>query len=80
MPFQINIFNFKINSFNNNSNISLGPSLQNSHTANSKLVGGNFVLGDFSPAKSCSFNKFVDPDISDQGQIENPSSPTSDQT
>jgi len=79
MPFQINVFNIKTNSISNNANISLGPAVQNSHTANHKLVGINIALGDLSPASSCSFNGFVDPDISDQDQIANPSLPISNQ-
>lgn len=77
MPFQINIFNIKTNSIANNANISLGPSVQNSHTANQKWVGTNFALGDISPTSSCSFNVFVDPDLTDQDQIANPAIPNS---
>ncbi|MGG1674642.1 spore germination protein [Neobacillus sp. NRS-1170] len=79
MPFQINVFNIKTNSIANNANISLGPSVQNSHTANQKWIGANLALGDLSPSSSCSFNGFVDPDVSDQDQIANPSFPISTQ-
>ncbi|MFZ7944339.1 MULTISPECIES: spore germination protein [Bacillaceae] len=79
MPFQINIFNIKTNSINNNANISLGPAVQNSHTANQKWIGINFALGDISPASSFSLNSNVDPDITDQDQIANPSLPVSNQ-
>src|SRR4051812_8881682 len=79
MPFQINIFNIKTNSIANNANISLGPSVQNSHTANQKWVGSNFALGDLSPSSSFSLNGFGDTDISDQDQIANPSSPIANQ-
>lgn len=79
MPFQINIFNIKTNSVANNANISLGPSVQNSHTANQKWVGSNFALGDLSPSNSFSVNGFGDPDISDQDQIANPSAPITNQ-
>ncbi|MGG3470112.1 spore germination protein [Neobacillus pocheonensis] len=79
MPFQINVFNIKTNSIANNANISLGPAVQNSHTANQKWIGANYALGDLAPASSCSFNGFVDPDVSDQDQIANPSFPISTQ-
>ncbi|NRD78963.1 spore germination protein [Bacillus sp. BRMEA1] len=79
MPFQINVFNIKTNAVNNNANISLGPAVQNSHTANQKWIGVNMALGDFSPASSCSFNGYFDTDISDQDQIANPSLPMSSQ-
>ncbi|WML44983.1 spore germination protein [Neobacillus sp. PS3-40] len=79
MPFQINIFNIKTNSLNNNANISLGPAVHNSHTANTKWVGTNMALGDFSPTNSISANGVADLDVSDQDQIANPSSPISNQ-
>lgn len=79
MPFQINIFNIKTNAINNNANISLGPAVHNSHTANTKLVGANIGMGDFSPNSSISANGVGDFDISDQDQIANPSSPISNQ-
>jgi hypothetical protein len=79
MPFQINIFNIKTNSINNNANISLGPAVHNSHTANTKWVGTNMALGDLSPSTSFSTNSVADVDISDQDQILNPSSPIANQ-
>lgn len=79
MPFQINIFNIKTNAINNNANISLGPAVHNSHTANSKWVGTNMGFGDLSPNGSVSGNGVVDTDISDQDQIANPSGPVSNQ-
>lgn len=79
MPFQINIFNLKSNGINNNANITFGPHLNNSHTANTKLFGANIGFGDFSPASSFSLNTTVDTDISDQDQIANPSIPVQNQ-
>ncbi|MEH7385692.1 spore germination protein [Bacillus sp. JJ1521] len=72
---QINIFKFKVNGMTQNSNINFGGTLQNSHTANIKLYGANFSMGDFSPTSSLNISKVNDSDISDQGQIENPSAP-----
>ncbi|NRD78961.1 spore germination protein [Bacillus sp. BRMEA1] len=46
MSFQINIFQFKVHSLTNNANINFGPTYQNSHTANSSIIGGNFNFGD----------------------------------
>lgn len=79
MPFQINIFNIKTNAMNNNANMALGPAVQNSHTANSKWVGTNMGFGDLSPNGAVSANGVGDFDISDQGQIANPSMPISNQ-
>jgi hypothetical protein len=79
MPFQINVFNIKTNSLNNNANISLGPAIHNSHTANTKWIGANIGLGDLSPTTSTSLNGFADVDVSDQDQIANPSTPIANQ-
>jgi hypothetical protein len=79
MPFQINIFNIKTNAINNIGNISLGPAVHNSHTANSKWVGTNMAFGDLSPTGSISTNGVGDTDISDQDQIANPSGPVANQ-
>ncbi|WJH32419.1 spore germination protein [Paenibacillus aurantius] len=79
MPFQINIANFKINGISRNGNIDVGANVQNSHTANTKMVGANFSVGDFSPAFSAMSNAVLDPDISDQDQIANPSAPLANQ-
>lgn len=79
MPFQINIFNIKTNGINNNANVSLGPAIHNSHTANTKLVGANIGFGDFSPVSSFSLNCVGDVDVSDQDQIANPSFPVQNQ-
>ena len=73
---QINIFNLYVNGFGKNANINIGRSLQNSHTSNIKLSGANFSMGDCSPSNSLIFTVAQDSDISDQGQIENPSSQT----
>lgn len=79
MPFQINILNIKINGATQNGNIDVGSTVQNSHTANSKFVGANFSLGDFSPASSLMNSGNIDPDVSDQDQIANPSMPIANQ-
>ncbi|MFB6466155.1 spore germination protein [Cytobacillus sp. Hz8] len=73
MPYQINIFNIKTNGINSNGNIDIGPTVHNSHTANSKWVGVTMAFGDLSPTGSCSANGVGDLSLSDQDQIANPS-------
>ncbi|KEZ49857.1 MULTISPECIES: spore germination protein [Metabacillus] len=75
MPFQINVFNFQVNGVTQNGNVDLGPTVHNSHTANSKFFGVNFSLGNFSPTFSQMNTCTIDPDVSDQDQIANPSMP-----
>ncbi|RIW35086.1 spore germination protein [Bacillus salacetis] len=79
MPYAINIFNIKVNGTTQNGNIDIGPTVQNSHTANSKFVGANFSFGDLSPAAAFLNSGNFDPDVSDQGQIGNPSMPIANQ-
>ncbi|RWZ52375.1 spore germination protein [Halobacillus fulvus] len=79
MPYAINIFNMKTNGVTQNGNVDIGPTVHNSHTANSKFYGANFSLGDFSPTGSCMGNGVLDSDVSDQGQIANPSQPFTNQ-
>jgi hypothetical protein len=79
MPLQINIFNIMTNGVTQNGNIDVGSTIHNSHTANSKFFGANFSLGDFSPTGACMNTGVLDPDISDQDQIANPSFPVGNQ-
>ncbi|WP_342429361.1 spore germination protein [Neobacillus sp. FSL H8-0543] len=79
MPYQINILSIKVNGANQNGNIDIGPTVHNSHTANSKFVGANISLGDFSPTSAVLTSGSFDPDISDQDQIANPSMPIANQ-
>ena len=79
MPFLINIFNIKTNGITSNGNFDIGATIHNSHTANSKFIGANISLGDISPSSSFMGNSYVDPDVSDQDQIANPSLPISNQ-
>jgi hypothetical protein len=74
MSNQINIFNLHVNGMTQNANINIGRTLQNSHTANVKLFGANFSMGDFSPARSVIITGIQASGISDQGQTDNPSS------
>ncbi|MEH7353741.1 spore germination protein [Neobacillus drentensis] len=52
----ININNFKVNSVSKNANINFGGTVQNSHTANSSIIGGNFNFGDGCIISSKSIN------------------------
>lgn len=79
MPYFINIFNIKTNGITQNGNFDIGATIHNSHTANSKYIGANFSFGDLSPSYSLMGNSNIDPDISDQDQIVNPSLPISNQ-
>lgn len=56
MQASIKITNMIVNSLSNNANINFGPSLQNSHTANTKQIGGNFAFGDHSVIFAKTFN------------------------
>jgi hypothetical protein len=79
MPYFINIFNIKTNGISQNGNFDIGATIHNSHTANTKYIGANISLGDLSPSTSLMGNNSIDPDISDQDQIMNPSLPMSNQ-
>jgi hypothetical protein len=46
MECSINIGHFKVNFITNNANINFESTYQNSHTANSTVVGGCFNFGD----------------------------------
>jgi Spore germination protein gerPA/gerPF len=75
MPYQINILGIKVNGVTQNGNVDIGPTVHNSHTSNLKLFGANFSLGDLSATGSQQNTIVVDPDVSDQDQIANPSLP-----
>ncbi|WP_028399089.1 spore germination protein [Ectobacillus panaciterrae] len=75
MTIAINIFNVKVNGISKNGSFDVGTTVHNSHTANSKTVGACLTLGDFSINNSVAINGYIDPDISDQDQIANPSIP-----
>lgn len=79
MPYFIQFYNMKTNGVNMNGNIDIGPTVQNSHTANTKSMGANFNLGDLAIANSIMINRNVDPDLSDQDQISNPATPIAGQ-
>ncbi|MBA2872864.1 hypothetical protein HNQ85_003177 [Anoxybacillus calidus] len=79
MPFVINIFNMKTNGVKQVGSIDIGGTVHNSHTANSKNIGTNISLGDFSPTSSWMASGYFDTDVSDQDQILDPSLPITNQ-
>ncbi|WP_028399088.1 spore germination protein [Ectobacillus panaciterrae] len=78
MAFFINVFKNKVNGISQNGNVDFGTNTQNSHTANSKTVGACFILGDCCSSNILTINEFIDCDVSDQSQSDNPSSPEVD--
>ncbi|MGG3467478.1 spore germination protein [Neobacillus pocheonensis] len=46
MACSINIGQFKVQTLTRNANINFGATTQNSHTANSIAIGGNYNFGD----------------------------------
>lgn len=55
MECSINIGKFRVNLITNNANINFESTYQNSHTANSVIIGSCFNFGDNSPL-TCSPN------------------------
>ncbi|MFC0023585.1 hypothetical protein ACFOYZ_14960 [Neobacillus cucumis] len=55
----INVTNFSVDNVSNNANINFGPSLQNSHTANSINIGTNINIGDNGTIISKIINKGI---------------------
>jgi hypothetical protein len=68
MSNQINISNLHVNGMAQNASINIGGVLHNSHTANVKLFGANFSMGDFSPSSSLIIT------VIQEGQNKSPSS------
>ena len=68
MPYQINIFHLQVNGITKNGNVNVGSTVQNSHTANTKLYGAVFSQGDFSPVSSTMKVKVLESRMSDQNQ------------
>ncbi|RLL48379.1 spore germination protein [Oceanobacillus piezotolerans] len=79
MPYQINFLGIKVNGMTQNGNLDIGHTVHNSHTSNTKMFGTNFSLGDLSATSSQLNTAILDPDVSDQDQIANPSIPMSGQ-
>lgn len=69
MPFHVSVFNLKVNSISYNGSLNLGPVVHNSHSARSKLFGGNSSVGDQSPTTAMMSNHIKDPDFIDQSDV-----------
>lgn len=74
MPFNVNVFNLKVNSIAGNGSLNLGPVIHNSPSARSKSFGSNTSVGDHSPTKALMSNHIKDPDFIDQSDVQNKSS------
>ncbi|MFE0625046.1 spore germination protein [Priestia aryabhattai] len=73
MPYFIIVGNVLTNSITQNGNLDFGHRLHNSHKANSKLVWTCFSFDNTSSLVAHMINNNCDPDISDQGQVDNTS-------
>lgn len=60
MECSISIGTFTVHSLSNNANINFQATYQNSHTANSKNIGGCYNFGDGSPFSCCEKNYGID--------------------
>lgn len=68
MPHVNNIFNIKVNNVSSNGSINFGNTIHKGHSANTKSVGGQTVIGDASPSANFGKNLVSDPDLIDQPQ------------
>ncbi|EGL82725.1 Spore germination protein gerPA/gerPF [Caldalkalibacillus thermarum TA2.A1] len=65
-----NIFGIRINNVSSNGSVNFGNVIHKGHSANSKSVGGQTVIGDAvnGPATNFDKNLVKDPDLIDQPQ------------
>lgn len=65
-----NIFGIRVNNVSSNGSINFGNVIHKGHSANSKSVGGQSVIGDSIGSQANSFEKNLvsDPDLIDQPQ------------
>jgi hypothetical protein len=68
MPNVNNIFNIKVLNVSSNGSINFGNTIHKGHSANSKSVGGQIVIGDASPSLNFDKNLVSDSDSLDQPQ------------
>ncbi len=63
-----NIYGIRINNISSNGSVNFGNVIHKGHSANSKSVGGQVVIGDSfnSPATNFEKNLVSDPDVVDQ--------------
>ncbi|GGE53603.1 hypothetical protein GCM10011391_35590 [Pullulanibacillus camelliae] len=71
MTFNVNIYQLRISTMNNNASIIIGPGYHNSHASTTKLEGNNSTAGDHAPASALMKNTSFDPDVNDQTEIAN---------
>jgi len=67
-----NIFGIRVNNVSSNGSINFGNVIHKGHSANSKSVGGQTVIGDAinSPVNNVERNVVSDPDVVDQLQTQ----------
>ena len=73
MPHVNNIFNIRVNNVSSNGSVNFGNVIHKGHMANSKMVGGQTILGDtFNSPVIYSYNRNLlnDPDVNDQAQAQ----------
>jgi hypothetical protein len=65
-----NIFGIKINNISSNGSVNFGNVIHKGHSANSKSVGGQVIIGDALNSAANNFDKNIvgDPDLIDQPQ------------
>jgi hypothetical protein len=65
-----NIYGIRINNVSSNGSVNFGNVIHKGHSANSKSVGGQTVIGDSFNSSNNNFEKNIvsDPDILDQNQ------------
>ena len=67
-----NIYALRINNISSNGSVNFGNVIHKGHSANSKSVGGQVVIGDAfnSPANNFEKNLVSDPNVFDQTQAQ----------
>jgi hypothetical protein len=65
-----NIFGIRINNVSSNGSVNFGNVIHKGHSANSKSVGGQTIIGDAFNSSANNFDKNLvsDPDLLDQPQ------------
>jgi hypothetical protein len=65
-----NIFNIHIDNISSNGSLNFGNDILKGFKADSKSVGGQTIIGDFSPSGMLNGNVVTDPDGVDQPQTQ----------
>ncbi len=68
-----NIFNIRVNNVSSNGSVNFGNVIVKGNMANSKMIGGQTIVGDsFNSPSVYNFNRNIanDPDVNDQAQAQ----------